>query len=276
MGPVKKGDLEMNRLTWVAATILLMIATDSYGQLQTRIRGVDNAQEDPVALGQPLSHWLKVIHDRNSQELELAFDAIITLGPAASPAVPDLTQIVAEPFTPIRVGQDGKGEVLAKFRSILTKGGAVDSLRAIGTGAAKSAPSVIEWSLTVRVLPPENGAPDPLYIDLVAMDVLERMRGAGALSEFGIGAAPAVQQLLESGDAEKRKFAVAILNDASLPIVSDLLKSRNCRDRMLGLYVLGDMWPVVASSHLDALTDILACSETERKGVPNTRSRTLD
>jgi len=34
---------------------------------------------------------------------------------------------------------------------------------------------------------------------------------------------------------------------------------------MLGLSVLADMWPVVASSHLDALTDILACEESDSR-----------
>jgi hypothetical protein len=115
-----------------------------------------------------------------------------------------------------------------------------------------------------------------VFIDLVAMDVLERMRGAGAVAEFGVGAAPAVQRLMESNDPEKRKFAVAILNAASLPILSDLMKSRNCSDRMLGLSVLADMWPVVASSHLDALTEMLACPEDEPEVWPKTLRGALD
>jgi hypothetical protein len=258
----------MKRSKWVAVAIFLTLATvpSAFAQLQTRTRGIDNIQQEPVALGEPLSHWLKVIREHNG-ELGLAYEAIMELGPAASAAVPDLTRIVAEPFTPIRPGKDDKREVLAKLKSIFMKGGAIDSLGAIGEDAARSAPSVIEWSLTIRVLPPETSAADALFIDLVAMDVMERMRGAGALAQFGSDAAPAVQQLMESDDADRRKFAVAILNEASLPIVSDLMKSRNCRDRMLGLSVLADMWPVVASSHIDALSDILACSERELKSL---------
>jgi hypothetical protein len=268
----------MKRFISAVTTIFLAIATvpDSFGQLQRKTLGIDKTQEDPIALGAPLSHWIKVIRDRNGEELGLAFDAIIVLGPAASAAVTDLTQIVRDPFIPIQVGKDDKRDVLAKVRSILMKGAAIDSLGAIGPGAAASAPSIIEWSLTVRVLPPENGDPNPLFYDLVAMDVLERMRGAGALAQFGPGITPAVQQLMESSDAEKRKFAVAILNEASLPIISDLMKSPNCRDRMLGLSVLADMWPVVASSHLEALADILACSAAEPEGSKKNRPRTLD
>jgi hypothetical protein len=197
----------------------------------------------------------------------MAYEAIIELGPAASAAVPDLTQIVAEPFAPIRIGKDDKREVLSKLKSIFMKGGAIDGLGAIGPQAAPSASAVIEWSLTLRVLPPEDGTFSVLFIDLVAMDVLERMRGAGTIAQFGIKAAPAVQHLIESPDSERRKFAVAILNETSLPIVSDLMKSSICRDRMLGFDVLVDMWPVVASSHLDALSKILACSEDELKGL---------
>jgi hypothetical protein len=125
-------------------------------------------------------------------------------------------------------------------------------------------------------MPPESGEADPVFIDLVAMDVLERMRGAGAVAEFGVGAAPAVQRLMESNDPERRKFAVAILNAASLPILSDLMKSRNCSDRTLGLSILADMWPVVASSHLDALTEMLACPEDEPEVWPKTLRGALD
>jgi hypothetical protein len=263
----------MKRSIWLGVAIVLTIgiAKDGFAQLQRTIRTPDKVQEDPIALGEPLSHWLKVVRDRNTQELDMAYEAIIELGPAASAAVPDLNQIVAEPFAPIRIGRDDKREVLSKLKSIFMKGGAIDALGAIGPQAVPSASSVIEWSLTLRVLPPEDGTFSVLFIDLVAMDVLERMRGAGTIAQFGINAAPAVQRLMESPNAERRKFAVAILNESSLPIISDLMKSASCRDRMLGFDALVDMWPVVASSHLDALSEILACSEDEIKGFSSKR-----
>ncbi|HET9941958.1 MAG TPA: hypothetical protein VFR05_01375 [Terriglobia bacterium] len=258
----------------VAAGILAIgLASEVSAQSPRNARGTDNILEDPVSMGEPLSHWVKVIRDRNAEELGMAFDAIVELGPAASAAVPELTQIVAEPFTPIRLGSDDKREVLSKLGIILMKGDAIDGLGAIGQKAAPSARSVIEWSLTVRVLPPEDPAANALFIDLVTMDVMERMRGAGTVAQFGIGAAPAVQELMESGDSERRKFAVAILNEATLPIVSDLMNSGHCRDRMLGLSALTDMWPVVASSHLDALNEILACSEGDSKSFVGKKTR---
>jgi len=265
----------MKRCMWivVAAFLAIGLATEVSAQSPRNTRGTDRILDDPVSLGEPLSYWLKVIRERNTEELEMAFDAIVELGPAASAAVPELTEIVAEPFTPIRLGIDDKREVFSKLRIIFMKGSAIDGLGAIGEKAAPSARSVIEWSLTIRVLPPEDRAANALFIELVSMDVMERMRGAGTLAQFGIDAAPAVQELLESADSDRRKFAVAILNEATLPIVSDLMNSGSCRDRMLGLSVLADMWPVVASSHLDALTDILACSESDSKGLVGKKTR---
>jgi hypothetical protein len=259
----------MKRCMWivVAAILAIGIVTEVSAQSPRSVRGTGSVLDDPVSLGEPLSYWLKVIRERNTEELGMAFDAIVELGPAASAAVPELTQIVAEPFAPIRLGRDDKREVLSKLRIIFMKGGAIDGLGAIGQKASPSARSVIEWSLTIRVLPPEDPAANALFIELVSMDVMERMRGAGTVAQFGIGAAAAVQELMESVDSERRKFAVAVLNEATLPIASDLMNSGSCRDRMLGLSVLADMWPVVASSHLDALTDILACSESDSKGL---------
>jgi hypothetical protein len=196
--------------------------------------------------------------------VELAFDAIVELGPAARKAVPELTRIVAAPFTPIRVGKDDRSEVLSKLLDIQLRAGAVDSLAAIGEGAAATAPAVIQWSLTIRVLPSDVRTPnDAFYIELVGMDVLERMRGAGAMARFGVRAADAVQELVESRDNEKVKFATAILSEGSLPIATSLLASESCRDRVLGLTLLADMWPVVAVDHLKALKDIVACPADE-------------
>jgi hypothetical protein len=265
----------MKRSNWivVAAILAIGLATEVSAQTPRNVRGTNSVLDDPVSLGEPLSHWIKVIRERNTEELGMAFDAIVELGPAASAAVSELTQIVAEPFTPIRLGRDDKSEVLTKLRMIFMKGGAIDSLGAIGEKAAPSARSVIEWSLTIRVLPPEDRSANALFIELVSMDVMERMRGAGTVAQFGIGAAPAVQELMESADSDRRKFAVAILNEAALPIVSSLMNSGSCRDRMLGLSALADMWPVVASSHLDYLTEILACSESDSKGFVGKKTR---
>jgi hypothetical protein len=65
--------------------------------------------------------------------------------------------------------------------------------------------------------------------------------------------------LLKSPDGEKRKLGVAILSEGALPIVADLLTSRNCEDRKRGIAILADMWPVVPKEHLDALKASLVC-----------------
>src|SRR5881409_1198930 len=58
--------------------------------------------------------------------------------------------------------------------------------------------------------------------------VLERMRVAGAVAQFGPDAAVAVTALLNSPDDESRKLGVAITSVDTLAIARPLLKSRNC------------------------------------------------
>jgi hypothetical protein len=241
----------------VAVLVMALCADQSVAQAVLK---AGNDSTDPVALGEPLSHWLTVIRSRNPEEMEMAFDAIVELGPAARKAVPDLIRIVANLFLPIRVGTEDRRETLLKLLNIHLRAGAVDSLAAIGEPAASAAGPVIQWALTVRVLPSEVRTPmDAFYVEFVGMDVLERMRGAGAIARFGVQAADAVQKLMESRDEEKRKFAVAVLNEGSLPIVTALMTSERCRARALGLAILADMWPVVAIDHLNALKDIVFC-----------------
>lgn len=250
----------MKRIVGIIGGAVLALALCVEQSAAQVVSKAGNNSNDPVALGQPLSHWLTVIRSRNPEEVEMAFDAIVELGPAARKAVPDLTRIVAEPFTPIRVGTEDRRETLLKLLNIHLRAGAVDSLAAIGEPAASAAGPVIQWALTVRVFPSEERTPmDGFYIELIGMDVLERMRGAGAIARFGVQAADAVQELMESGDGEKRKFAVAVLNEGSLPIATDLMTSESCRDRTLGLAILTDMWPIVAIDHLKALKDIVVC-----------------
>jgi len=218
-------------------------------------------QREPVYQGQPLSYWLKSIRDRDDKIL-LAFDAIIDLGPDAWPAVEELTRIVDEPFTPVRMGLDRDEVIAAKFLNIHLRADAVDALAAIGEAAVSSTVPLIQWALTVRVIPVnlDNLKDDELFVDLVTIDVLERMRVAGAVAHFGPGAASTVVDLLESPDGEKRKLGVAILNENALPIVASLLKSRNCVERKRGIAILADMWPVVAKDYLAELKSGLVCN----------------
>ena len=63
-----------------------------------------------------------------------------------------------------------------------------------------------------------------------------------------------VAKLLTSTDPSKRKLAVAILSQDALPIAAELLRSKLCEDRELGLLVLKDMDLVVSQAHIDELT----------------------
>ena len=95
----------------------------------------------------------------------------------------------------------------------------------------------------------------------MGIDVLERMRVAGAVAQFSPGAPLVVAELLKSPDSEASKLGVAILSEHALPIATALMKSRDCSDQKLGLKMLFDMWPVVAKEHLLDLNDLLPCTQ---------------
>ena len=217
-------------------------------------------QGNPVYMGKPMSYWVESIRNRD-EEMELAFAAIMTLGPDAESAVPELLRIVAEPFTAIRVGMDRRDQVAAKVSNIQLRAEAVEALGAVGPSAASASSSLIEWALTVRVIPMNLSAreDEELFIDLVAVDVLERMRVAGAVALFGKSAILPVAVSLASRNDDERKLAVAILSEHAPLIAASLLKSENCESRKLGLVILIDMWPVVSADHLKDFMSALAC-----------------
>jgi hypothetical protein len=219
-------------------------------------------QQEPTYMGKPLSYWLRSIRNRD-EEMELAFDAIRTLGPEAQAAVPELTRIVAEPFMPVQIGVDERDLIISKLLDIQLRAEAIDALAAIGEAAAPSSLILIQWALTVRVIPGNTGniKDETRFIDLVAMDILERMRVAGAIAQFGRGSILALAELLVSSDAEGRKLAVAVLSEKALPIAASLLKSQECEDRKLGVAILVDMWPVVARDHLIDLKNAVVCDQ---------------
>jgi hypothetical protein len=214
------------------------------------------AQHEPTYMGKPLSYWLKSLRNRDS-EIEHAFDAIRALGPKAQAAVPELTRIVGEPFAPVRIGADERDSIIPKLLDIELRADSIDALASIGEAAAPSSATLIQWALTIRVVPGEKRSAEDQerFIDLVTLDVLERMRVAGAIAQFGRRAIPAVVALLASPEDEERKLAVAILSENALPIAAELLKSENCEEREVGIAILVDMWPVVPREHLIALKE---------------------
>ena len=245
--------------------LIFMIAISAMVGWSAEEQGIDKTasetQGELMSQGKPLSYWLRSIRDRDD-EIELAFDAIIDLGPGAWPAVEPLTRIVAEPFTPVRIGVDRDDAIGAKLFNMQLRADAIDALTAIGKAAATSTVPVIQWALTVRFIPVnlDNLKDQELFVDLITIDVLERMRVAGAVARFGLATAPAIAALLESSDGERRKLGVAILSENVLPIVAHLLKSGNCEDRKRGIAILADMWPVIAKNHLVELKSAVACA----------------
>jgi hypothetical protein len=213
-------------------------------------------------LGKPLSHWIKVIHDRDEESISLAFDAIAAFGPQAQAAVPELIALVSSPFSPIRVGKDSKKVIASKLYDIEVRAGAVDALTFIGEPAESAAGPLIQWALTPRVVAETvvDADEEQMFIELVVMDTEQRMQVAGAISRFGAGASSAIARSLSSSNSEKRKLAVAILNEGALAIASELLRSKHCEDRDLGLLILQDMDLVVAKAHIDWLRQRVLCS----------------
>jgi hypothetical protein len=217
-------------------------------------------QSEPVYRGKPLSYWIESLRNRD-EEMRLAFAAINALGPDAESAVPELVRIVSEPFTAIWVGTDKREQVADKVASIQQRADAIDALGAIGARAAAATPSLIQWALMVRVVPMNVATreDEELYIDLIAVDVLERMRVAGTVALFGKSAILPIVASLASQNDEERKLAVAILSEHAPSIAAALLKSESCESRKLGIAILMDMWPVVSADHIKDLAGALNC-----------------
>src|SRR5262245_5509121 len=197
--------------------------------------------------GKTLNHWLKIIHDRDEAWMSVAFDAIRSLGPQASIAVPELTRVVAAPFKPVEIGKDSQETIASKLYDIEVRSEAIDALASIGEAAAPSTASVVQWALTLRVLPGETitREEDEQFIELTALDAQYRMGVIMAVKRFGTAAAPALKRLLKSPDAEKRKFVVAALGEEALNIAAELLKSYDCEGQQLAIAILGDLNPLV-------------------------------
>jgi hypothetical protein len=244
----------MHTIKRLAALALLMAFTPIVGWAAER--------QDAVYMGKPLSHWIGSLRHRD-EDMKFAFAAINALGPDAESAVPELIQIVSEPFSAIWVGSDNRKKVGDKVANIQFRADAIDALGAIGAPAAASAPFLIQWALMVRVVPMNvtTREDEELYIDLIAVDVLERMRVAGAVALFGRNALAPVAASLASQNDEERKLAVAILSEHAPPIAAALLKSENCESRKLGIAILMDMWPVVSGDHIKDLAGAFSCGE---------------
>jgi hypothetical protein len=234
--------------------LLLSIGTLGFAQVP---------EHQPTFQGRPLSYWIDSIHERN-EDMPTAFEAIQTLGPLAAAAVPELARIFDEPFSPICIGEDDNEAILQKISAIQLRSDALDSLAAIGPLASPAASALIRWALTPRVIPEaiRSGRDYRAYVDLVVLDVLERMRVVNVISGFRLEAAEQIRLLVNSNVSDERKLGVAILEGHVLPITVQLLKSADCDSRQLGLALLTDLWAVVPAEDLLQLKRVAACPVT--------------
>jgi hypothetical protein len=264
-----KGDIMMQAKKAIGILLLLIFTNASRftaeekqskpANLDTDVRAL---QREPSYRGEPLSYWLDAIRRRDENSLSLAFEAIRSLGPEAASAVPDLTRVVAGPFTPIDLGKDSDEVIMDKLFDIEVRSEAVVALACIGEAASTATTPIIEWALSLRVVPPaaSNHKYDERFLELVTLEVEYRIAVIHAVRKLGDPAFPIVARMLKSSDTEERKFAVMILGTEALPIVEALLKSHDCEASQLGITILKDMEPLADKKYLDRLRRMIVCS----------------
>jgi hypothetical protein len=216
---------------------------------------------EPLYEGEPLSYWIDQIRRRDENGMLIAFDAIRYLGPAAQSGVPALAAVVNAPFAPIELGKDSDDVILSKLWDIEIRTEAIRALAHIGPTAAPATLPLIDWAVTLRVIPAKarNSEDDDRYIDFVMMDGEQRLHVVLAIALFGDAAIPPVLDLLKSSDAEKRALAVAVLGEEALWIAADLLRSDDCEEAQLGIEILEAMEPVFANKYLPHLKTLPTC-----------------
>jgi hypothetical protein len=244
------------RLFLIGALATLMFVVSAQAAAEGLADDRDRLFQERTYQGKPLTFWLKVIRDRDEDQLSAAFDAIHSLGSDAWVAVPELARLVDAAFAAIDIDRDSEAVVAAKVYDISVRSEAIDTLGWIGESAAPSTMALLHWGLTKRVTPPAKHSTDKdeLFIELVAMDAEQRMRVAGAIAQFGQDTFPAIAKMLASTDSSKRKLAVAVLSQDALPVATELLRSKTCDDRELGLQILKDMDLVVSPAYIDELS----------------------
>jgi hypothetical protein len=258
-----------------SAIILLLVifaivfcSTVNAEQKNTQAAGINLLVSDrtvppnePTYQGKTLNYWLKAIRDRDEELMPLAFDAIRALGADARAAVPELTRVVAAPFAPIRLGIDSDEVVVDKLYDLEVRSDAIDALAFIGEAAAPATIPLIDWAMTVRIMPSGTSSIEEhdQFIDLVTLEAEYRIAVIHAIQQFGNGGISTLARVVKSANPEKRKFAIMALGSEVLPIATDLLRSRNCDDEQLGIAILGDLEPLVARVYLTQLRHMAGC-----------------
>src|SRR5262249_39658794 len=148
-----------------------------------------------------------------------------------------------------------------KLLDIARRSEAIDTLASIGAAASPATVPLIDWALTIRVVPARVASKEEyeMFVDLVALDVEYRIAVMNAVLRFGNPAIPILTRLLKSPDSETRKLAVLILGTDVLPTVTDLLNSADCNDEQLAIKILGDMEPLIPKAYLAQLEHMVQC-----------------
>jgi len=225
------------------------------------VRAYAGAADEPTYQGKTLSYWINIIHDRNDDLILRAFDAIRNMGPQGSPAVPELTDVIAAPFSAIHIGKDSDEQIISKLYDIELRSEAIDALIAIGEAASPATIPIIDWAVTIRVSP--RGEPTPeendRFVDLVTLDAEYRAFIIRSIRSLGRPAIPILTRLLRSSNAERRKVVILMFGQDALPLAADLMKSNRCEDRQLGLAIFSDLQPLVPKEYLAALRVTGSC-----------------
>jgi len=241
----------MKRLHTAVIVIVLASAVNAYA----------SEIDQPMYQGKSLSYWVQIIRNRNEKVMQIAFDALRSMGPQAWPAVPELTQVVSAPFTAIHIGKDSDEEISSKLYDIEMRSEAIDALAMIGEAASPATIPIIDWALTLRVDSREISTPEEIdrFVDLVALDAEYRARVISSLRSLGRPAIPILTEILRSGNSERRRVVVLVFGQDALPLASDLMKSDRCEDRQLGLSIFSDVGPLVPREYLATMRSTLPC-----------------
>jgi hypothetical protein len=241
----------MKRLQIAALIIVLASAANTYA----------SEIDQPMYQGKSLNYWVQVIRDRNEKLMQIAFDALRSMGPQAWPAVPELTKVVSEPFTAIHIGKDSDEEISSKLYDIEMRSEAIDTLATIGEAASSATTPIIDWALTIRVDPREISTKEESerFVDLVTLDAEYRAHVISEIRGLGRPAIPILTQMLRSSNSERRRVVVLVFGQDALPLASDLMKSERCGDRQLGLAIFSDVGPLVPKEYLAVMRGTLPC-----------------
>jgi len=241
----------MKRLQIAAIVIVLASAANTYA----------SDIDQPMYQGKNLNYWVQIIQDRDEKLMQIAFDALRSMGPKAWPAVPELTQMVSAPFTAIQIGKDSDEEISSKLYDIEMRSEAIDTLATIGEAASSATIPIIDWALTIRVDHRQISTKEEIerFVDLVTLDAEYRARVISSIPGLGKPAIPILTGMLRSSNAERRRVVVLIFGQDALPLASDLMKSDRCEDRQLGLSIFSDVGPLVPREYLATMRSTLPC-----------------